>query len=134
MPATFSSSSIARCADDPGPPEPKVISPGFCFGERDELGERSRPKPGPHQQDRRRVGDAADLREVLDRIVRQVRIKPRRNRQRGVGQEQRVAVRRRANHQRGTGGAARAATVLDDHRLAELFGQLLRDAAAPTRR
>ena len=125
MPATLSSSSIARCADEPGPPEPKVNSPGFCFAERDQLGERVHAEARAHQQHRGRIRDAADLHEVAHRIVGQLRIDRGRDRQRDVGEQQRVAVRLRAHDRLRAGGAARAAAVLDDDRLAELLGQFV---------
>ena len=41
--------------------------------------------------------------------------------------EQRVAVRGRLRHRGGTDHAARASTILDDHRLSELFTEVGRD-------
>ena len=125
-PARFSSSSMARCADDPGPPEPKVISPGLLLRQRHQLGERARPEAPGHQQDRGRIGDPADLRQIAHRIIGQVRIEAG-EMKRGVGEQKRVAVRRRAHHHRGAGCAAGAAAILDHHRLAELLRELVGD-------
>ncbi len=45
-PARFSKSSIARCADDPGPPEPKVMPPGCCFASATSSASVRGPSPG----------------------------------------------------------------------------------------
>ena len=106
-----------------------MSSPGFCLASATSSASVFGPSPGRTSRIDGEFGDAADLREILDRIVRQVRIEPGRDRQRGVGQQQGVAVGRGAHHDRGPGGAARPAAVLDDDRLAELLGQFLRDQA-----
>ena len=68
-PARLSSSSIARCADDPGPPEPKVISPGFCFASATRSASVRGPSPGRTSRIDGEFGDPADLRQIAHRIV-----------------------------------------------------------------
>jgi len=46
MPAVSRNSSIAICADEPGPPEPKVNSPGFRFPSATSSASVRTPTPG----------------------------------------------------------------------------------------
>jgi hypothetical protein len=115
------------CADEPGPPEPKVNSPGFCLPERDQLGKRAHAEAGAHHQQRRRIRDAADEGEVAQRIVGELGIDRGRDRQRDVGKKERVAVGFRARDRLRAGRASTAAAVLDHHRLTKLLGQFGRE-------
>ena len=72
-----------------------------------------------HDQHVRRIHELGDRREILDRVVRQVLEQRRIDRDRGRGEQQRVAVRRRARHLPHADIAGGAAAVVDHDLLAE---------------
>ena len=96
---------------------------GLAFAERDQFGERAHAEAGAHDQERGRVRDAADEGKIAQRIVGQLRIDRRRYRERDIGEDKRVSVRLGARDGLRARRAAGAAAVLDDDRLAKLFGE-----------
>ena len=85
-----------------------------------------------HGQHQRHAAQAADVAEILARVIAQARIHGGVEGQRArVGRAQRVAIGRGACDQRGADDAGRAGTVVHDHGLAQvlahLHGQLARD-------
>ena len=79
--------------------------------------------------DARFATDQRDRREVVDRIESQVRIQGRTDRIGLRSQQQRVAVGRRLGDELAADRRSRAGLVLDEDRLPETLGQLLRDQA-----
>ena len=74
---------------------------------------------------RAEFGELDDVLEIGERIVERLLAVERRHggHRRAAAEQERVAVGRRLGDTIGAGHAARAADVLDDHLLAELFGQ-----------
>ena len=73
-----------------------------------------------HHQHVRRIHELGDRRKILERIVGQVLEQRRVDRDRGRGEQQRVAVGRRARDLAHADVAGGAAAVVDDDALAEL--------------
>src|SRR5712691_9007506 len=85
-------------------------------------------KRGVYHQGVRRRSDPADRREVLARIVADIAIEARPDRQRaGISQQDGGAVGRAFRHRASSDRAAGAAAVVDDDRLAERLAHLVRD-------
>ena len=83
-----------------------------------------------HHQHVRNAGDERDRHEVLDRVVRHLRIERRIDRLRADrSHQQRVAVGRRLGDEVGAEVAAGAGLVLDDEGLAERLAELRREGA-----
>ena len=105
----------------------------YLFGSAFALATRSAidvmPEFGLHEQHVRRVHQLRDRREVLDRIVGQALEQAGVHRDRGRGEQQRVAVRVGARHHRDAEVAAAAGAVVDDHALPERLRQRLRQDA-----
>ena len=103
---------------------------GIALGERDQLGDRFRRNGGVHQHDQRAGRDQADRREILARVVADIRIERRIDRVRaGAAEAERVAVGRGLRDLARRDRAARAALVLDHDLLAERLAHLLGDDA-----
>ncbi|MNT23762.1 hypothetical protein D3C72_1591950 [compost metagenome] len=104
---------------------------GLCLRGGDQIRHRLEARLLGHFQD---VGDLRDKghgREVLGRIEAQARIQMRVGGVGGAGgHEQRVAVRLFAHEGRGADVPARAGLVVHDDRLAQAFGQALRQHPA----
>ena len=96
----------------------------------DELGQRAGRYRGMRHHDVRHLRHQRDGREVLDRIVVQLGVQRRADRERRRDQHDRVAVRRRARRRLRADVAAGAAAVLGHHRLPERSREAVRDQAA----
>jgi hypothetical protein len=105
-------------------------------GEGDELLDRIRRERRMRKQHERPARHVDDRREVVDRVVRQLRIERRRMREACIRpEEQRVTVGRRLRHEVRADGAGSASAVLDEDRLPPQFLQLGgHDAAVDVRR
>ena len=80
------------------------------------------------RHDRRQADQRGDRREVLDRVVAEVRIERRVDRHRaGIAEHQHMAVGRRLGDHVGGDDAAGARHVLDDEGLAERVGEFFRE-------
>jgi hypothetical protein len=98
------------------------------FRERDEFLQVRGLHAGIEHEQVRRRSDERDRREILDRIVPELRVCGRRDHVRaGSAHREGVPVGRRARRDFGADGAARAAAIVDDHLLAERFGHALAD-------
>src|SRR4051812_34918825 len=76
--------------------------------------------------DRARVRrEIADRREIPREIVVELPVETHADRVRRSGHEQRVSVRRRARRELRTDMPAGARAIVDEHRLAPAFGELL---------
>ena len=126
MPAN---SSAARCTLDPVPVEAKVELAVLPLRQRDQFGDRLRRHRGMHQHDIAARRDQSDRREILARVVADVGIERRIDRQRARGDQQRVAVGRGLGDLARRDGAAGAAAVLDHDGLAEARAHPLGDDA-----
>ncbi len=82
-----------------------------------------------HEQHRLLAREQRDRREVLHRVVGQLRVERGADRVRVRGEQQRVAVGRRFHHLGAAEHRALAGLVLHHHLLAELLRHLLRDHA-----
>ena len=102
-----------------------VVLVRLGLGLGDQVGDRGDAGVRLHEQHVRRVHQLRDRREVLDRIVGQVLEQAGIHRDRGRGEQQRMAVRIGARHQRHAGVAAAAGAIVDDHALAERLRQRL---------
>src|SRR2546425_5453006 len=104
--------------------------PGPGLGQRKILLERCNRSLGRHRQHDRHGLDRPDCHQVPERVVGKV---PEHRRPGGHGaaraEEQGVAVGGRPHYRRGADGAAGAGAVLDDHLLAERFGERRREGA-----
>ena len=100
---------------------------GLGLGELDQFLQRFDRKLRVDDHDVRRRTGEPDRREILDRIVRQLGIKPRIDAvRRNVGEQQRVAVGRRLGGQFRAEQPAGARTVVDDDLLVDLGADVLR--------
>ena len=115
-----------RCAAAAGRRECQRAGPRP--GERDHVRNRPRRHCRIDRHDQRQLGQKDDRREILHRVVAEVRIKVRAD---AVGrdgvEQQRVAVRVGLGDARGRDGAAGAGAIVDDDRLAERVGELRAD-------
>jgi hypothetical protein len=82
-----------------------------------------------HDENERRPRNQGDRRKTFHRVVCEVRIQRRIDRQRAGRRQQRIAVRRALGHRFVADIRVRAGPVVDDHLLAHVFGELLRDRA-----
>jgi hypothetical protein len=101
---------------------------GLLFGERNKFGKRARFQLRIGDQDCRHRGERGDRREILDRIVANIRIERGDDRHvTGVAEHQGVAIGRRLGSRERDHGGSRALDVLDDDGLTEIaahsFGQ-----------
>ena len=128
MPAFCANTSGARCRRLPTPGEPYSTRPAFAaaINSRDALDRRFRIDQ--HQQ---AVEDAGgrDRAQIRQRVVAEVLVDMRRRRDRRRGEEQRQPVRRRRRDRARRDGAVGAEPVLDEERLLQIGGELLRDGA-----
>ena len=93
-------------------------------------GKRLDRRVGADREKQRRARQRRDRHEVLLRIVGELADEQRADRQqRGVDDEQRVAVRRRRRDHGGRDAAVAAGAVLHHHRLADAILQALRQQA-----
>ena len=130
MPATFWNSSPARCGAPPLPDDANDSLPGLALAKSIDLLHRFHRMLGVDRHHQRQVGDEDDRREILHRVVRQAGVEVRADAVGGDGiQQQRVAVGRRLGDVVRRDGAAGAAAVADDDRLAQRIGQLAADQA-----
>jgi hypothetical protein len=84
-----------------------------------------------HDQDVRDAARQADRREVPDRVIGQLGVKPGIHAMRGnVGEKQRVAVRRSLGRKLGAEQPARTGAVVDDDLLADLGADMGCERAA----
>ena len=97
------------------------------LGVGDQFLQRLYRQRGIDDDDARFAPDQRDRREVLDRIEREARIQRCTDRIGLRGKQQRIAVGGRLGDQLAADRRARARLVLDENRLAEAPGQLLRD-------
>jgi len=100
---------------------------GLRLGERDHVAQRLRRQARARHHDRGRLDRERHRHEVLERIVRQLRVQGGGDHVRAVGEHERVPVRRRLGDLRGADRAAGAAAILDHELVGELLRQLLRD-------
>ena len=126
MPAN---SSAARCTLDPVPVEAKVSLPGSLLRQRDQFGDRTRRHRRMHQHDIAARCDQSDRREILARVVADIGIERRVDRERARGDQERVAVGLGLGDLARRDGAAGAAAVLDHDGLAEARAHPLGDDA-----
>ncbi len=89
------------------------------LGLGDEIGQRLDAGVRTHHQDIGGVDELRDRDEILERVIGQVLEQRRIDRDRGRGQEQRVAVRRRPRRHAHPGIPCRPGPVVDDDGLAE---------------
>ena len=107
---------------------------GIGLGVGDQLGDGFGRKRRMHHQRIRRVADQADRRKILARIVADVLVERRPDRERaGIAEHQRVAVGLALRDRLGADGAAGAGPVVDHDLFAEQFAHLVGDAAADDR-
>jgi len=102
---------------------------GRGLGARDQAGDRLDAGIGAHEQHVRGIDELADRHEILERIIGQIAVERGIDRDRGRGEQERVAVGRGARRDRHAGIAAAAAAVVDDDGLAEGFLERHRDDA-----
>ena len=101
------------------------------FDKRNQVGDGLGLDLAVENDDVRHVAGQRDRREIFQRIVAELRLHERVDRQRTVrGDQQRVAVGRRPCHGLGADAAAGAATVVDHHGLAEGVRYAVADDAA----
>ena len=99
---------------------------GIGLRVRDQVADRARGIGRVHHQRGRRDADPADRLEVLARIEPDVVVERRADAERaGVDQRDHAAVGRTLGDHPHADGAARAAAVVDDDRLAERFAELV---------
>ena len=98
-------------------------------GEPDQVLDRFRGQRRVHVDEQRLHRDLRDRRKILDRIVRQLRIKSGIHDVAAVGHQQRMAVGRRARDDFGADEPARAGAVLDDELLSHAARELLCEQA-----
>ena len=107
---------------------------GIGLGIGDQFGDGFGRKRRIHHQRIRRVADQADRRKILARIVADVLVERRPDRERaGVAEHQRVAVGLAFGDRLGADGAAGAGAVVDHDLFAEQLAHLVGDAAADDR-
>ena len=107
---------------------------GIGLGVGDQLGHGLGRERGIHHQRIRRIADHADRRKILARIVADILVERRSDRQRaGIAEQQRVAVGIALRHRLGADGAAGAGAVVDHDFFAEQFAHLVGNAAADDR-
>jgi hypothetical protein len=83
-----------------------------------------------HHQRVGRGSDAADRLEILARVVADIAVEGRSDRERaGIAQQDGVTVGRALRHRAASDGAAGAAAVVDDDRLLECLAHLVGDDA-----
>ena len=124
------SSSLARWLVVPAPPEPKLSLPGDARAQIDELPQRLGRHRRVHDQDVRNRRQPRDRRQILDRVVAEIRVQRRTDRDaRGCDQD-RVAVGRRLRCDPDPQIAPRAGAIVRHHLLAQLFGHFLRQHPA----
>ena len=128
--ASAFSSSPDRCGLVPRPAEPNVMLPGRAFASAIELLDGLCGDRRMHRQHIGRQHSQRNRREIAQRIVRQLRVHARIDRQRRQAHQQRVAVGRRLGDDVVADDGAGAGAVIDHHLLAELLGEFLRDDAA----
>src|SRR5438876_2656807 len=103
---------------------------GFCFYEGEEFLEGRGQRLRCHRQHDRHGLDRPDCHQVPERVVGKVPEHGRPGGHRAAGAEgQRVAGGGGPHYRRGADGAAGAGAVLDDHLLAERFGERRREGA-----
>src|SRR4051794_30893607 len=73
--------------------------------------------------------DKADRRKIFDRIVGQLAIEARADRERCGGKQQRITIRQTFGDDISADDSGSAGAVVDDERLMEPFAQLLRQHA-----
>ena len=114
----------------PAPGRRIVELAGLALRERDQFANRLRLDRGVHQHDQRARGDQSDRCEVLARVVADIRVERRIDRERaGAAEAERVAVGRALRDLARRDRAAGAALVLDHDLLAERAAHLLGDDA-----
>ena len=113
----------------PGPDEATFSVPGLAFGIGDERAQIGRRQVGPRHQHLRRHHQHRDRRELLQRVLVEIGIEARVDRDRVADDQQRVAVGRRVGDEDRAGGIARAGLALDDHRLGPHRAQPIRQNA-----
>ncbi len=107
----------------------------FRLGEIDQFADRVNRQGRVDQHDQRAGADQADGREILARVVADIRIERRIDAERpGTADHQRVAVRRAPGDLAGRDRAAGAGAVLDHDLLAERPAHLVGNRCAPSRR
>ena len=117
-----------NAAADPG--RRVVQLAGLALRERDQFGDRFRLDVRIDQHDQRAGGDQADRREILARVVADIGVERRIDRERaGAAEAERVAVGRGFRDLARRDRAARPALVLDHDLLAERLAHLLGDDA-----
>ena len=130
MPVRCSSSTSVRWLMVPEP-DKATFSGRVWFGIGDEGAEIRRRQVGPRHQHLRRHHQHRDRRELLERVLVEIGIEARIDRDGVADDQQRVAVRRRIGDKDRAGGIACAGLVLDDDRLgpdrAQSFGEDARD-------
>ena len=105
---------------------------GFCIG--NQLGHGLCRKRRIDHQRVRSVADQADRRKILARIVADILVERRPDRERaGIAEQQRVAVRIALRHGLGADRAAGAGPIVDHNFFTEQFAHLVGDAAAHDR-
>ena len=102
---------------------------GIGFGRRDQVLDRLDVAVGAHRQRIGNVGEHGDTRDVLERVVRQVRHGRGRHRPRRRHDQDRVAVGLGLRHQVHRDAAAAARAVFDHEGLAGIGGEPLGDRA-----
>jgi hypothetical protein len=129
-PAAFWNFSPVRCATVPLPGDAKLTSPGFAFAAATRVGERLVRRLRRNDEDERRARDEADRHEVLERVVRQLRIERRVDREVArLPEDDRVAVGRRLRRLVDAEVAAGAGLVVDHEGPARVGRHVLRHLA-----
>ena len=128
MPAFCANTSGARCRRLPTPGEPYSTRPDFAVAINSpmlligDFASTSTSRPS-------RMPEVATGRRSVKRVVAEVLVDMRRRRDRRRGEEQRQPVRRRRRDRARRDGAVGAESVLDEERLLQVSGELLRDGA-----
>jgi hypothetical protein len=113
-----------------GPGRRIVELAGIALGRRDQFADRFRRNGRVHQHDQRARGDQPDRREIPSRVVADILIERRIDRERaGAAETERIAVGRGFRDLARRDRAAGAALVLDHDLLAERAAHLLGDDA-----
>ena len=128
-PAMPANSSAARCTLEPVPVEAKVSLPSSRFASAINSAIECAGDRRMHQHDIAARRDQADRREILARVVADVGIERRIDRERARRDQKRVAVGLGLRHLARRDGAAGAAAVLDHDGLAEARAHPLGDDA-----
>jgi DNA-binding transcriptional LysR family regulator len=130
MPAVFWNFSPVRCATVPLPGDAEVHLARLRLRGGDEVGERLVRRLRRHDEDEGRARDEADRRQVLHRVVRQLRVERRIDREVArLAEDDRVAVGRRLGRLVDAEVAAGAGLVVDDEGPAGLGRDALRHLA-----